>query len=319
MPPYEPADSVVSPRFTGIRTFMRLPHVRVLTEADVAVVGVPFDGGASFRPGARFGPEAIRSLSVLLRRYHPDLKLDLFRYVSVVDYGDCAVVPGSVEQTLERVAAQLRVVVDAGVTPLVLGGDHSVTLAVLRALAARHGPLALVHCDAHSDTWKDFYGQRYDHGTTIRRAVEEGLLRPERSMQIGLRGPLFGPEDWEQSRRLGLAAWPAAELQTVGIAAIAARARERVGDAPSYVSFDIDVLDPAFAPGTGTPEVGGLATREAIELLVALRGVDLVGADVVEVSPPYDNAGITALAAANVLHTLLGLIAYRRAPHGTGP
>ncbi|MBI2321175.1 MAG: agmatinase [Chloroflexi bacterium] len=316
MPPYEPADSVVSPRFTGIRTFMRLPHVRVLIEADVAVVGVPFDSGASFRPGARFGPEAIRSLSVLLRRYHPDLKLDLFRDVSVIDYGDCAVVPGSVEQTLMRVATQLRLVVDAGVTPLVLGGDHSITLAVLRALAARHGPLALVHCDAHSDTWEDFYGQRYDHGTTIRRAVEEGLLRPERSVQIGLRGPLFGPEDWEQSRRLGMAVWPAAEMHSVGITTIGERARERVGDAPSYVSFDIDVLDPAFAPGTGTPEVGGLATREAIELLVALRGVDLVGADVVEVSPPYDGAGITALAAANVLHTLLGLIAYRRTPTG---
>lgn len=315
--PYQPTDSFVSPRFTGVRTFMRLPHVQVLTDVDVAVVGIPFDSGVSFRPGARFGPEAIRSLSVLLRPYHPDLELDIFRHVAVVDYGDCTVVPGSVEKTHERVAAQLRVVVDAGVTPLVLGGDHSITLAVLRAVAARRGPLALIHCDAHSDTWEDFYGQRYDHGTTFRRAVEEGLLLPERSVQIGLRGPLFSPEDWKQSQRLGLTVRPAAEVRAAGIAATAARARQQVGDAPVYLSFDIDVLDPAFAPGTGTPEVGGLTTREAIELLVALCGLDIVAADVVEVSPPYDSAGITALAAANILHTILGLLAYRRAVAGT--
>jgi agmatinase len=319
MPRYEPADAFVSPRFTGVRTFMRLPHVRTLANVDVAVVGVPFDSGTSFRPGARFGPEAIRSLSVLLRPYHPDLGVDIFRHLSVVDYGDCAVVPGYIEETFERVTAQLQTVLDADVIPVILGGDHSITLPVLRAVARRHGPVALVHIDAHSDTWQDFFGQRYDHGTTFRRAIEEGLLQPERSVQIGLRGPLFDPDDWEQSRRLGLAVWPASALRKVGIPAVLATVRERAGAGPIYLSFDIDALDPAFAPGTGTPEVGGLTTREALDVLLGLRGLHLVAADVVEVSPPYDSAGITALAAANIAHTLLALIAHARAAAELAP
>lgn len=298
---------------------MRLPHLRAMEDVDVAVLGVPFDSGTSFRPGARFGPEAIRSLSVLLRPYQPELGIDIFRYLSVVDYGDCEVVPGHIEQTFERVAAQLQPLIERRVIPLVLGGDHSITLPVLRAVAQRHGPLGLVHIDAHSDTWQDFFGLRYEHGTTFRRAIEEGLIQPERGVQIGLRGPLFGPDDWEQSRRLGLAVWPASTLRTIGLPAVLAAVHERVGSGPVYLSFDIDALDPAFAPGTGTPEVSGLTTREALDLLVGLRGLQLVAADVVEVSPPYDSAGITALAAANIAHTILALMAHERAGASAAP
>jgi agmatinase len=307
-PPYRPIDARVYPRFAGVRTFMRLPHVTDLTGVDAAVYGIPFDTAVTFRPGARFGPEAIRSASALLRPFHSGFGIDLCEALSIVDYGDLPVAPGDTEGTYRRVEEALAAVVEAGVFPLALGGDHSVTLAELRVIARRHGPLALVQLDAHGDTWDEYFDQRYFHGTTFRRAAEEGLIDPSASVQAGMRGPLFQSSDLDDGRALGFHVIPGDELRELGPAAYGELVRGRVGDRPVFLSFDVDFLDPAFAPGTGTPEVAGLSTVEAIAFLRSLRGIALAGADVVEVSPPYDGPGqTTALAAANVAWELLAL------------
>jgi len=316
-PRYGPADALVEPRFGGVRTFARCPPVTDPEGVDVAAVGIPFDTATSFRPGARFGPEGIRSASTLLRPYHPAQDVDVLGTLSVVDWGDLAVTPGNAEKTMGQIADGLAPLVEAGVTPLVLGGDHSIALGELRAHAARHGPLALVLLDAHADVWDSYYGERYFHGSPFRRAVEEGLLRPERSLLAGMRGSLYGPGDLEEARALGFELIVGDELSGTSAEGYAARVRERVGDAPAFLSFDVDVLDPAFAPGTGTPEVGGLTAREALGFLRALRGMDFVGFDVVEVAPAYDTAGqTTALLAANVGYELLALKALHRRAEG---
>ena len=292
---------------------MRLPHVTDLAGVDAAVVGIPFDTATSFRAGARFGPEGIRSASALLRPYHPALDVNIVETVSVVDYGDLPVAPGDVEGTYRRIESGLAPLVEAGVFTLVLGGDHSITLAELRVLAHRHGPLALVHLDAHSDTWDEYFGQRYFHGTPFKRAVEEGLVEPNASLQAGMRGSLYAASDLDDARALGFTVVPSEELRALGPDGYARAVHERIGDRPAFLSFDIDFLDPAFAPGTGTPEVAGFSTAEAVGFLRALRGLKLVGADVVEVAPPYDGAGQpTALAAANVALDLLALYALSR-------
>jgi agmatinase len=302
------------PRFSGIRTFMRAPHTTDLAGVDAAVYGIPFDTATSFRTGPRFGPEAIRSASALLRPYNPALGIDVVETLSIVDYGDVPVSPGDTERTYGQIEEALAPLVDAGVFPLALGGDHSVTLAELRVLARRHGPLALVQLDAHGDTWDEYFGQRFFHGTTFKRAVEEKLIEPAASVQAGLRGSLYGAEDLDSARELGFAVLPCEQLREFGGGRFASLARERIGRRPVFLSFDIDVLDPAFAPGTGTPEVGGLSTAEALSILRALAGINLAGADVVEVSPPYDGPGQqTALAAANVAYELLSLRAAARA------
>ena len=245
---------------------------------------------------------------MLLRPYNPALDVNVVDALSIVDYGDVPVSPGDTQRTYGQVEEALAPLVEAGVFPLALGGDHSVTLAELRVLARRHGPLALVQLDAHGDTWDEYFGQRYFHGTTFLRAVEEGLIEPAASVQAGLRGSLYEAEDLESARELGFAVVTCDQLRALAPGGYGSLVRERVGERPVFVSFDVDVLDPAFAPGTGTPEVGGLSTAEALAFLRALRGIDLVGADVVEVSPPYDGPGQqTALAAANVAYELLSL------------
>jgi len=303
-----PIDAKILPRFAGVRTFMRLPHTVDLGGVDVAAIGIPFDTATSYRAGPRFGPEAIRSASVLLRPYHPVFGIDLIETLAVVDYGDLPVSPGDTERTYAQVEEALAPVVEAGVFPLVLGGDHSITLAELRALARTHGPMALVQLDSHTDTWEAYFGQRYFHGTTFKRAAEEGLIVPEASVQAGIRGSLYGASDLDVSRELGFHVVPGEELRELSPPAFARLVSERVGDRLVFLSFDIDFLDPAFAPGTGTPEVAGFSTAEAVAYLRALRGISLAGCDVVEVSPPYDGPGQpTALAAANVLWELLAL------------
>jgi agmatinase len=312
---FQPLDARVYPRFSGIRTFMRLPHVTDLAGVDAAVYGIPFDTAVTNRPGARFGPEAIRSQSAMLRPFHTAFGIDVCRELAIADYGDLPVAPGDTEGTYSRVEEALAPVVEAGVFPLALGGDHSVTLAELRVLARRHGPLALVQLDSHADTWESYFGQRYFHGTTFKRAVEEGLLEAGASVQAGMRGSLYGASDLEEARALGFHVVPSEELRALGPEAYAGLVRERVGDRPVFLSFDIDFLDPAYAPGTGTPEVAGFSTAEAVAFLRALRGIRLAGADVVEVSPPYDGPGqITALAGANVAWELLALRAAGGAP-----
>jgi agmatinase len=283
-----------------------LPHDGV----DAAVIGIPFDTATSFRSGARFGPEAIRSASALLRPYHPALDVDVFGTLSLVDGGDIEITPGNALRSTEQIDAALRPVITAGIVPLVLGGDHSIVLGELRAQAAVHGPVALVLLDAHADTWDQYYGERYFHGTPFRRALEEGLVDPSRSTLAGMRGPLYEAADLEVPREMGFEVITGSELVAMSAEAYGERVRARLGEGPAYLSFDIDVLDPASAPGTGTPEVAGLQPREALAFLRALAGIPFTGFDVVEVAPPYDTPGqVTALNAAAVAYDLLALLA----------
>jgi agmatinase len=298
----------VIPRFAGIRTFMRAPHVTNLAGVDAVVYGIPFDTATSYRSGPRFGPEAIRSASALIRPYNPALGVNVVDALSLVDYGDVPVSPGDTERTYGQVEEALAPIVDAGIFPVALGGDHSITLAELRALARRYGPLALVQLDSHGDTWEQYFGQKFFHGTTFKRAVEEGVVDASASVQAGMRGSLYGAEDIDVAKELGFTVLTTDELRDLGAASYGKLVLDTVGDRPVFMSFDIDFLDPAFAPGTGTPEVGGFSTAEALAFLRALRGVKLAGCDVVEVSPPYDGPGLqTALAAANVVYDLLSL------------
>jgi agmatinase len=309
----KPLDARVLPRFSGVRTFARLPHTTELDGVDVAVVGIPFDTGTSFRPGARFGPEAIRSASALLRPYNPVWGIDLVDALAIVDYGDVPVAPGDTIETYRRVEAALEPVVEAGVLPFALGGDHSITLAELRVLARRHGPLAVVQFDSHTDTWDEYFGQKFFHGTTFLRAVEEGIVEPTASVQAGMRGTVYGPGDLGGARELGFTVLPAEELRELGADGFGALVRDKAGDRPLFVSFDVDFLDPSVAPGTGTPEIGGFSSAEALAFLRALKGLGLAGADVVEVAPAYDSPGQqTSILAANVVWELLALHASGR-------
>jgi agmatinase len=262
------------------------------------------------RPGPRFGPAALRDQSILIRPWHPAHAIDVFATLSVVDGGDIEITPGNAEKTTGQIAAALEPVIAAGTVPLVLGGDHSIVLGELRAHAAQHGPVGVVLLDAHADTWEAYYGERYFHGTPFKRALEEGLIDPHRSLLAGMRGPLYAASDLDEPRSWGFQIVPCDELRTWTPAEYGARVRERTGDGPTYLSFDIDAIDPAFAPGTGTPEVAGLLPHEAIAFLRSLAGIRFTGFDVVEVSPPYDGPGqVTALTGASIAYELLALAA----------
>ncbi len=307
-PRYGPADAKQAPRYTGVRTFARCPHVRDLDGADVAVMGAPFDTGTSFRVGARFGPEAIRSGSTLLRPYNRNLDVNVFAEQSVIDFGDVNVTPGDAVRSLGQIEDGVAEILDAGARPIVLGGDHTITLGELRAVAARYGPVAFVLLDAHVDTGDEYYGQRYFHGTPFRRAIEEGLIQPERSVMAGMRGPMYDTSEYDFPREAGIEVIPCEQLRTLKPEDYGALARERIGGAPTFLSFDIDVVDPGLAPATGTPEVGGLLPFEALAFVRALAGLDFKGFDVVEVSPQLDGpAQPTAMLAANVAWEYLAL------------
>jgi agmatinase len=296
MPRYVPEDSLRSPRFTGPSTFARLPYVRTLEDVDLAVVGVPFDTGVTYRVGGRFGPNAVRAASVMIRPYNAILDVSPFDILSCVDYGDVAIVPGYIERSYEAIEATVAPIVEAGVVPLLIGGDHACTLPHLRATRSR-GPVAVIDFDSHTDAWDSYFGEKYNHGTWMRRAIEEGLVDVEHSIEVGLRGSLYAPEDWTGLRtELNLDYLTTEDVFAMGVEAVAARIRERVGDRPAFISFDIDVVDPAHAPGTGTPEAG----------------IDFLGFDVVEVIPAYDPAGQTATLAANLAFEMLSLVALRR-------
>ena len=310
--PVGPLDPLKIPRYAGPATFARLPRREDVDVCDVAVLGVPFDSGVTYRPGARFGPQGIRSGSRLLRAYHPALDVQPFAAQQVVDAGDIACNPFSIDEAIgqiERHATELRD--DVG-RLVCLGGDHTIALPLLRSLREQRGPLALVHFDAHLDTWDTYFGASYTHGTPFRRAWEEGLLLEDRSIHLAIRGPLFSAQDLVDDASFGFRIVTALEILSEGIDAVAGRIRERVGDAPVYVSIDIDALDPAFAPGTGTPEAGGMTSREMLGILRGLRGLDLAGADIVEVAPAYDHAEITAVAASHIAYELIALFAADR-------
>jgi agmatinase len=310
---YEPWDALEAPRFTGPRTYARLPHVKTFDDVEVAVFGMPWDGGTSFRSGARFGPEAVRSASAMLRTYNAVQKVQVFGALSTIDYGDAPTVPGYIEDTLAAIEAFVAPIVEAGVVPIGMGGDHSVTLAELRAVAAVHGPLGLVHLDSHTDLWDIYYGRPYSHGTMFRRALEEGVIDPARTIQGGMRGPLYAEADEDIPTQLGVMTIPWTELVELGPRAFADRAIERIGKGPAFLSFDVDFVDAAFCPGTGTPEVGGPTSFQALQFLRALVGIPFVGFDVVEVAPQYDGPGqVTGLFAANALFEMLSLVALAR-------
>jgi agmatinase len=316
VPKYRPIDAMVAPRFTGVGSFMRLPQVSDMAGVDAAVVGIPFDTGVSYRIGGRFGPAAIREASRLLRPYHVEQEIEIFNHLSVVDTGDLAVVPGNIEASYRVMVDGLRPILDAGVIPLAIGGDHSITLGELRAVAKRHGPVGLIDFDSHTDTWDSYWGERYTHGTWCKRAIEEGLVDTKRAVQLGIRGSLYGSEDRGGARALGLHLIPTEELLARGIDDVLPEVRRRIGDGPVFLTFDIDFVDPGFAPGTGTPEVGGPSSRDALRLVRGLRGIEFVGFDLVEVQPQYDSGEVTSLLAGTLLHEFLALVALRRRDGG---
>jgi agmatinase len=305
---HQPWDALDRPRFTGPRTFARLPHVQDLTGVDVAVLGLPWDGSTTFRSGARFGPEAIRSASAMLRTYNPAQGVQAFGELSCVDYGDAPTAPGYVVESLDRIGAFLAPLAAAGVVTVGMGGDHLVTLPQLRALAAQHGPLGLVHLDAHADLWDAYNGLPYGHGTVLRRAIDEGVLEPARVVQAGMRGSLYSPDDERIAAAAGATAIPWEQLAQMAPAELAALVRERVGDGPTFLSLDVDFVDPAYCPGTGTPEVGGPTSHQALQFVRALSDMRFVGYDVVEVAPAYDSRGaLTALFAATAMFEMVSL------------
>lgn len=312
MKPLGPIDSARIPRFSGPETYARLPRLDEVQRAHVKVVGVAFDSGVSYRPGARFGPGHVRSSSQLLRPFNPALDVMPFETLQVVDAGDIAVNPFNIHEAIETIHESALSLMSDGATLMTIGGDHTIALPLLRAAAHRHGPVALLHFDAHLDTWDTYFGAEYTHGTPFRRAFEEGLLDTEAICHVGTRGPLYGTRDLEDDRRFGFGIITSSDIYHFGVTEVVSRLRERVGSRPLYISIDIDVLDPAFAPGTGTPEAGGVSSRELLDILRGLVGLNLVGADIVEVAPAYDHAQITGIAAAHVGFELLSLMALNR-------
>ncbi|GLT09909.1 guanidinobutyrase [Sulfitobacter porphyrae] len=301
-------------RFSGPNTFMRLPSVNDLAGLDVAVLGVPMDIGTSWRSGTRFGPKQVRSESAMLRPYNLATGAAPFDSLQVADIGDLAINTFSLSDSLRIIAESYDAILNYDAIPLAIGGDHSITLPILRAMARRHGPVALIHVDAHADVNDEMFGERETHGTVFRRAHEEGLINPSKVYQIGLRGTGYGADDFTEAAGWGFQQFPAHELWRRSLSALSGEIRRDIGALPTYVTYDIDSLDPAFAPGTGTPEIGGLTTMQALELIRGLRGLNIVGADLVEVSPPYDTSGNTALTGANLLFELLCVlpgVAYR--------
>ncbi|WP_436534170.1 agmatinase [Actinoplanes sp. HUAS TT8] len=302
-------DATVVPRFAGPATFARLPRIDEVSDIDVAVLGVPFDAGVSYRPGARFGPAHVRESSRLLRPYNPAADVEPFAAQQVADAGDLAVNPFDIESAIDQIEAGARAVLERAGRLVTIGGDHTIALPLLRAMAAKHGPVAVVHFDAHLDTWDTYFGAAHTHGTPFRRASEERLIDRSGCLHVGTRGPLYSDRDLAEDSELGFHVVPSVEIDDLGARGIAERIRDRVGDRPVYLSVDIDVLDPAFAPGTGTPEAGGMTSRELLAVLRTFGRLNLVGADVVEVSPAYDHAEITGIAASHTVYEILSALA----------
>jgi agmatinase len=306
-------DATIVPRFAGPATFARLPRLDEVQSADIAIVGVPFDSGVSYRPGARFGPAHVRASSKLLRPYNPAAGIAPFAQLQVADAGDIAVNPFDIAEAISQVEAGASALTGTGTRLVTLGGDHTIALPLLRVASRHHGPVAVLHFDAHLDTWDTYFGASYTHGTPFRRASEEGLIDREHSVHVGVRGPLYAASDLAEDSVLGFQVISCPEVELIGVTRLVERMHARLGaDRPVYVSLDIDVLDPAHAPGTGTPEAGGLSARELLAVLRSLSTVTLVGADIVEVAPAYDHAEITGIAAAHAAFELVSAMAATR-------
>jgi len=303
--PLGPPDASINPRYSGFATFARLPRLDEVAAADITVVGIPFDSGVSFRPGARFGPAQVREASRLLRPYNPAQDVEPFSQQQVADAGDLVANPFNIEEAVRQIDEGASLLTAGGSRLVTIGGDHTIALPLLRVAARKHGPVTVLHFDAHLDTWDTYFGAPVTHGTPFRRASEEGLIDLTTSMHVGIRGPLYSRQDLRDDARLGFAIMSCPEIETDGLAHSISRMLTRLADRPLYVSIDIDVLDPAHAPGTGTPEAGGMTSRELLAMIRALRGLNIVGADIVEVAPAYDHAQITAVAASHVAYEII--------------
>ena len=302
----QPVDALVYPRFSGVPTFMRLPHIPRAEELDIALIGVPFDGGTTYRPGPRFGPRNIRVQSAMIRPWNPVLRVNPFAKWRIADFGDLSINPLSIEDTYRRIAAQLGDVLRAGARPVCVGGDHSILLPILRAIHKQFGPVAFVQLDAHGDTWGGYFGSPHSHGTPVKYAVEEGLIQEGCALQVGLRGQVYSDGDFDFAHQHHIQIVTAEQFHQGGVELVKPHCK-KLRNRPVYITLDIDVVDPAFAPGTGTPQVGGLSSAQILDLVRSLQGLKLVGCDLVEVSPPYDNGEITSLLAANLVFELICL------------
>jgi agmatinase len=302
-------DATQVPRYAGIGTFARLPLIDEVTNVDVALVGIPFDTGVSYRPGARFGPSHVRESSRLLRPFNPSVSKEPFSTQQVVDAGDIAVNPFHIDEALSQIERGSRALHERAGRLITIGGDHTIALPLLRTMAAKHGPISVVHFDAHLDTWDSYFGEDYTHGTPFRRASEEGLIDREGSMHVGIRGPLYSSKDLDQDKSLGFEIFSSIEFDDIGVKGAIEKVQARVQNRPMYISIDIDVLDPSHAPGTGTPEAGGLTSRELLAVIRSFANMNIVGADVVEVAPAYDHAQMTGIAASHVIYELLSAMA----------
>jgi agmatinase len=310
---YKPVSSLKSPRFSGIKTFMRLQNVVTTENIDFAIVGIPFDTGVTYRTGTRFGPASIREMSCFAcKPYNPILEVGIFDYCSGVDYGDVGSVPGYMEESFEVIADDMTPLFENGIVPIAMGGDHSVTLPELRACYKTHGSVALIHFDAHYDTIPEYFGKPYTHGTPFYHAAKEGLVDTSKSIQVGIREGLYGPEDLDNSKNLGYEVLTAVEAHKLTTDEIVQRIKERVGDSKAFLTFDIDFIDPAYAPGTGTPVLGGFSTTQALEIIRGLKELNIIGYDLVEVAPQYDPTSVTSIAAAGVMYEFMSHLAYKK-------
>lgn len=309
---HQPASALSSPRFCNMGTFMRLPRVQSAEGLDFAIAGAPFDTGSSFRSGSRFGPSAIRNISCMMKPNNVIQQVNIMESLTGGDLGDFPIVPGYIHPSYAAIEAGVTGILNDGAVPIVLGGDHSITLAELRAVAKKYGPVGMIHFDSHSDLCDEVFGEKYNHGTPFRRALEEGLLCPERCIQVGMRGSLYDPDEHKMAADLGMLLIPAHKIRQMGLPALIEKIKERVGSGPTFLTFDIDFIDPAYAPGTGTPEVGGFTSLEGLELVRALTSVHFVGFDVVEVLPAFDHGEITSYLAANLVFEFLSILALQK-------
>lgn len=308
----QPASALSSPRFCNMGNFMRMPKVDSAKGLDFAIAGAPFDTASSFRSGSRFGPNAIRNISAMMKPNNVIMQVNIMENLKGGDIGDFNITPGYIHPTYAAIEEGVTNIIKENAIPIVLGGDHSITLAELRAVAKKHGPVALVHFDSHSDLCDEVFGQKYNHGTPFRRAIEEGLIKPENSIQIGMRGSLYDPNEHKMAAELGMKLIPAHKVREMGIDAVIDAAIERVGNTPCFLTFDIDFVDPAYAPGTGTPEVGGFTSLEALTFVRKLKDLNYIGFDIVEVLPAYDHGEITAYLAANIVFEYLSILALKK-------
>lgn len=308
----QPASALSSPRFCNMGTFMRMTKVDSAKGLDFAIAGAPFDTASSFRSGSRFGPNAIRNISAMMKPNNVILQVNIMENLKGGDIGDFNVTPGYIHPTYDAIEAGVAGILEENAVPIILGGDHSITLAELRAAAKKYGPVALVHFDSHSNLCDEVFGQKYNHGTPFRRAIEEGLIDPAHSVQIGMRGSLYDPNEHKMAADLGMLLIPAHKVREMGFEALIKTAMERVGDKPVFLTFDIDFVDPAYAPGTGTPEVGGFTSYESLSLVRAFKDMNFVGFDIVEVLPAYDSGEVTAYLAANIVFEYLSILAAKK-------